>query len=162
PGYFDFEEFADLKNVEIINEVDLEEPMLKMIGKMFEDKKKEPLVEKITSLKLVRVREFNIDKKDFDSIESATELMDKNLQSKKWDRIIRTKGKKSFTNVYVKKGSDEEYVGLVVISLDMIGRVTFVNIVGNIDFEAIGKMSGVNIPQINKLKNKEEKKKQDQ
>lgn len=163
PGYFDFEEFANLKDAEIINEVDLEEPMLKMIGKMFEDKKKESLGEKINFLKLVRVREFDIDKKNFDNMESAIESMDKNLQSKKWDRIIRTKSKNSFTNVYVRRGSNDEYVGLVVTSLDKKGRATFVNIVGNIDFEAIGKMSGdLNIPQLDKLKNKEEKEKQDE
>ncbi len=153
PGYFNFDELVNLKNAELINEIDIESPLLKMMAGMFEEEKKGSLGEKINVLKLIRVKEYNIEKKDFGNIEASIESMDKELQTKKWERVIRTKSKTNFTNVYVRRDSKDQYVGLVVTSLDKEGKATFVNIVGELDLETIGKMSKeLNIPQLDKVK----------
>jgi hypothetical protein len=152
PGYFDYSQFTGQKNGEATTEVYLEEPLLKMVAKMAEGKK-DGVGKLISNLKLVRVNEFNLEKKDFDKTESSIESMDKELLGKKWDRIIRTKHKNISANVYVKAGQTNNYDGLVISAMDFKGKVTFVNIVGSIDLESIGKLSGeFKIPSLDKLK----------
>lgn len=159
PGYFDFSQFTSIKTGDMTTEVYLEEPLLKMAGKMAEEKNGK-VGNMISALKLVKVNEFNIDWKEFTKMETAIESMDKDLLAKQWDRIIKTKSKNDYTNVYVKSGSDGNFVGLVVTSLNKSGKVTFVNIVGRIDLETIGQLSEqFNFPNAGKAKEKEEKEK---
>ncbi len=158
PGYFDFSQFASIKTGEMTTEVYLEEPLLKMAGKMAEGEKGN-VGNMISTLKLVKVNEFNVDWKEFTKMENAIESMEKDLLAKQWDRIIKTKSKNDYTNVYVKSGSDGSFVGLVVTSLNKGGKVTFVNIVGRIDLETIGQLSKqFNFSYGEKEKEKKEKK----
>jgi hypothetical protein len=150
PGYFNYKEFAQLKNAESLTEVYLEEPLLKMVAGMAGNKQ-EGLGEAIGGLKLVRVNEFRIPKSEITNVESLIGSMDNSLQSKNWERIIRTNSKNDYTNVYLKKEADDGFVGLTIISLnrllkkednsDEFGKATFVNIVGKIDLTTIGKVS---------------------
>lgn len=162
PGYFNYNDFAQLKNAESITEVYLEEPLLKMVANLAEGKKEE-LGNAIGGLKLVRVNEYKIPKIELTNMETAIESMDNNLQSKGWDRIIRTNTKGNYTNVYIKKGTDNEFVGLTIVSLeksfksgensDDSGKATFVNIVGKIDLSTIGKLSEqLHVPGLEKAK----------
>lgn len=162
PGYFNYRDFAQLKNAESITEVYLEEPLLKMVAGLAQDKK-EGLGDAIGGLKLIRVNEFKIPKNELTNMETAVESMDNNLQSKNWDRIIRTNNKGNYTNVYIKKGADNEFVGLTIISLEKLlkgaensddsGKATFVNIVGKIDLSTIGKLSEqLHVPGLDKAK----------
>jgi len=162
PGYFNYKDFAQLKNAESITEVYLEEPLLKMVAGLAEDKK-EGLGDALGGLKLVRVNEFKIPKSELTNMEAAIESMDNNLQSKNWDRIIRTNSKGNYTNIYIKKGANDEFVGLTIVSLeksfksgenpDDSGKATFVNIVGKIDLSTIGKLSEqLHVPGLEKAK----------
>lgn len=140
PGYFDYSKFLPSKVGEPTTEVYLEEPLLKMAGRMAEDKN-ENVSSMISALKLVKVNEFETEQKESPEMQSAIESMDKDLLAKQWDRIIKTKSKNDFTNVYVKSGSDGKFMGLVVTSLNKNGKATFVNIVGRIDLETIKQLS---------------------
>jgi len=162
PGYFNYNDFAQLKNAESITEVYLEEPLLKMVANLAQDKK-EGLGDALGGLKLVRVNEFKIPKTELTNMETAVESMDNNLQSKGWDRIIKTNTRGNYTNVYIKKGADNEFVGLTIVSLersfkggensDDSGKTTFVNIVGKIDLSTIGKLSEqLHVPGLEKAK----------
>lgn len=152
PGYFDFTELVKIKNAVPTTEVYLEEPLLKMVGKLAQDKNG-GAGDMIGALKLVRVNEFNIDKDNLSAAENTIESMDKTLLAKKWDRIIRTKHKGSFANVYVKHGQNDEFVGLTIMSLDGGDKLTLVNIVGKIDLNTIGKLSEqLHVPGLDKAK----------
>lgn len=161
-GYFNYKDFAQLKNAESITEVYLEEPLLKMVAGLAEGKK-EGLGDALGGLKLVRVNEFKIPKNELVNMETTIETIDNNLQSKSWDRIIRTNSKGNYTNVYIKKDSNNEFVGLTIISLEKLlkggensddsGKATFVNIVGKIDLSTIGKLSEqLHVPGLDKAK----------
>jgi hypothetical protein len=152
PGYFDYSQYAPAKPGEATTEIYLEEPLLKMVAKMAEGKK-DGVGKLISNLKLVRVNEFNLEKNEIEKASSSLENIDKELIGTKWDRIIRTKQKNNFVNVYVKP-TGESYSGLVVAMLDnKKGKITFVNIVGSIDLETLGKLSEeLKIPGLNKPK----------
>ncbi len=154
PGYFDFSELTELKAGEFTTEVYLEEPLLKMVAKMGESKDEE-IGDLINALKLVKVNEFMLDKNNIQKFETDLASVEKNLQSKKWQRIIKTKQKNSDVKVYVKNNGTENFSGLVITMLDSEGKVTLVNIVGDINPESIGKLSKqFNFPDVGKMKEK--------
>ncbi len=148
PGYFDYGKITGLKTGEMITEVYLEEPLIKMVAKMAEGES-DGISEAISALKLIRVNEFMAG--NLESIEDALLNIDKELQSSKWSRIIKTKHKDNLANVYVKSGGTNEYVGLMITSLDKEGKVTLVNIVGKVSLDSIGKISKeFNLPEVDK------------
>ena len=155
PGYYDFGNITSLKDGEMLTEVYLEEPLLKMVAKMGETKN-EGIGDMISSLKLVKVNEFMVARKNFGKLEDALESLNKDLTAKKWIRIIKTKFKNSNAHVYTKSGSNDDFVGLLISAVDNDGKVTLVNIVGKIDMEAIGKLSEhFHFPDVDKMKEKE-------
>ncbi|MDQ7816492.1 MAG: DUF4252 domain-containing protein [Melioribacteraceae bacterium] len=150
PGFFEFSQLSSLRSGEMISEVYLEEPLLKMVAGMTGESE-EGVGNLIAALKLVKVQEFMVDEKEIERVEKTIESMDTELQNLKWQRIIKSRNKGNFTNVYVKPSSDGGYAGLVITSLDGKGKVSFVNIVGNIDLESIGKLSKqFNLPKVDK------------
>ena len=150
PGFFEFSQLSSLRSGEMISEVYLEEPLLKMVAGMTGESE-EGVGNLIAGLKLVKVQEFMVDEKEIEKVEKTIESMDAELQNLKWQRIIKSRNKGIFANVYVKPSSDEGYAGLVITSLDGKGKVSFVNIVGKIDLESIGKLSKqFNLPKVEK------------
>lgn len=151
PGFFEFSQLSSLRSGEMISEVYLEEPLLKMVAGMTGDSEEEGMGNLIAGLKLVKVQEFMVDEKEIEKVEKLIESMDGELQSLKWQRIIKSRNKGNFANVYVKPSPDIGYDGLVIISLDGKGKVSFVNIVGKVDLESVGKLSKqFNLPKVEK------------
>lgn len=154
PGYFDYMQYTSLKQNDASTEVYLEEPLLKMVGKMAEEKK-EGVGKIIAGLKLVRVNEFKIEKNEMENISASFETIGKELANKKWERIIKMKQVSNMVNVFVKP-LDGAYGGLMITMLDKKGKATFVNIVGSINLETLGKLSEeLKLPGLDKLKDKE-------
>lgn len=154
PGYFDFGDITSLKDGEMVTEIYLEEPLLKMIAKMGESQN-EGIGQMIETLKLVKVNEFMVEKRNYGKFEDSFSSMHKELQTKKWNRIIKIKHADTFANVYVKGGSADDFVGLVIVAMDKQGKAVLVNIVGKIDLETIGKLSEqFDFPDVNKMKEK--------
>ena len=152
PGYFDYSEYAQFKNVEPKTAIHLEGPMLKAISKMGKGKG-EKVSEMIAALKLIKVNQFPVAVADLDKTENTISSMDKKLQSEKWDRIIKSKEKESFASIYVKMGEGDNYAGLFAIVMDKQGDLTIVNIVGKIDLETIGSLSEqMHLPGLGKTK----------
>lgn len=148
PGYFEFTDFSSLKSGEVINEVFLEEALLKMVAGLA-SKEEDGIGNILDGLKLVRVQEFMISEKDIDKANKVIESMESELQGKNWVRIIKSRNKEGYSNVYVKPAQDGGYGGLVITTLSGKGRAALVNIVGKIDLESIGKLSKqFNLPQV--------------
>lgn len=150
PGFFEFSQLSSLRIGDMISEVYLEEPLLKMVAGMAGDSE-EGMGNLIAGLKLVKVQEFMVDENAIEKAEKTIESMDGELQSLKWQRIIKSRNKGSFSNVYVKPSPDGGYAGLVITSLDGKGKISFVNIVGKVDLESVGKLSKqFNLPKVDK------------
>jgi hypothetical protein len=154
PGYYDFGNLLSLKSGDTLTEVYLEEPLLKMVAQMGESKDEE-LGKMINGLKLVKVNEFMVDKKEFKKLDGAFDSVNGDLLSNKWNRIIKTKHGETTANVYVKSGTDKNFTGLFITAVDKKGKVTLVNIVGTINPLALGKLSQqFHFPNIEKMKEK--------
>jgi len=152
PGFFDYSEYAQFKNVEPKTAIHLEGPMLKAISKMGKGKG-EKVSEMIAALKLIKVNQFTVAAVDLDKTENTISSIDKKLQSENWDRIIKSKEKESFSSIYVKMGEGDNYAGLFAIVMDKNNDLTIVNIVGKIDLETIGNLSEqMHLPGLGKPK----------
>lgn len=152
PGFFDYSEYAQFKNVEPKTAIHLEGPMLKAISKMGKSKN-EKISEMIAALKLIKVNQFECTAVDMEKTENTISSIDKKLQSEKWDRIIKTKEKGMRASVYVKVGEGDNYAGLFAMVMDKQNDLTIVNIVGKIDLETIGNLSEqMHFPGLGKVK----------
>lgn len=154
PGYVNFGDLSNYETDDSGTEVYLEDHLLKMAAKM--SKKEDPAVAKlIEGLKLVRVNEFKVNRNNEAKIESKISSIEKELNNSKWDRIVKSKNKGENAVVYIKTTADEKICGLVVIAFNKGKDVAFVNIVGNIDLEAIGSLSDkFDIPGLGDIKSK--------
>lgn len=140
PGYFDFSEFSSLKTGEVLNEIYIEEALLKIAAGVASNDK-DSVGNILSGLKLVRVQEFMVNENDIDKANKVIESMDSELLGKNWVRIIKSRNKEGYSNVYVRPSQDGGYSGLVVITITGKGRAGLVHVVGKIDLESIGKLS---------------------
>ncbi|MCH8325906.1 MAG: DUF4252 domain-containing protein [Bacteroidetes bacterium] len=157
PGYADFGTLTSFYKGDDVTEVFLDEHILKMMSKLSGEN--DPEMKKLlTGLKLVRVYSFEVPKESRLKLKNKIGEIDKKLLNEKWYRIIKIKEKNGYTNVYLKSSADENnVVGLAVVSLDSNGEASFINIVGNINLDNLGRLSDkFNIPM---MFNKHHKKK---
>ncbi|MCF8242850.1 MAG: DUF4252 domain-containing protein [Melioribacteraceae bacterium] len=151
PGFIEFGDLTSLETTEMVTEVILEEHLLKMVSKLTTSEDME-LSELIGGLKLIRVNAFEVNEENASKISDKVKEVDSKLMARNWDRIVRTRSNNESANVYIKTGADDSIVGLVVTAFDSNGEAAFVNIVGKIDLEAIGKLSQkFDIPSLQKV-----------
>jgi hypothetical protein len=154
PGYVDFGNLTQFENDDNITEVLLEENLLKMVSKMSKEDDPE-LTNLLGNLKLIKVNVFQVDDKNQKSVQNKITEIDKMLSGKNWSRIVKSKQKGEMAYVYIKEDSNNKIAGLVVTTIQDKGEAAFINIVGQIDLEQIGKLGDkFNIPDLNGIDKK--------
>ena len=137
-GFANFGDLEALQDGEMVTEILIEEKLLRMVAKFTNDD--EELSDLIGGLKLIKVNTFEVTPSNSEELMSRAKSIEKDLMSKNWDRIVKTKSKDEVVNVYIKTVGEEEFVGLTVVTVDGEGEAAFVNIVGNINMDALGKL----------------------
>ena len=151
PGYANFGDLAALEDGEMVTEIIIEEKLLRMVSKFTKDDVE--LSDLIGGLKLIKVNTFEVTSSNAAELMAKAKSIDTDLMRKKWDRIVKTKSKGEIANVYIKTAGDEEFVGLTVVAIDEDGEAAFVNIVGNINMDALGKLGQkFDIPGLDDIK----------
>ena len=154
PGYVDFGDLTQFEKDDNITEVYLDEKLLQMVSKMSKEEEK-GASEFLSGLKLIKVNVFQVDQANEKNVQSKITEMDKQLVAKNWDRIVKSRQKGEFVNVYIKQDSNKKIAGLVVMVLENRGEAAFINIVGNIDLEQIGQLGHkFNIPSLGDIDKK--------
>lgn len=139
PGYVDFGDFESLENGEMVAEVIIEEHLLRMVAKMAKNEDEE-LSDLLGGLKLVKVNVFEVTDENMSEIQAKIDRLNKDMKNSDWDRIVRFKDRDESANVYIKTEGEESIIGLVVAAFDKNGEAAFVNIVGDINLETIGRL----------------------
>lgn len=153
PGYINFGDLVSLEDGEEVTEILIEEKLLRLVSKFTNDD--EDLSKLIGGLKLIKVNTFEVTPSNANQLLKRADALDKELMNKKWDRIVKTKSKGEVSNIYLKTGKNDEFVGLTVVSIESEGEAAFVNIVGRIDLETIGKLGDkFDIPALDDIKKK--------
>lgn len=170
-GYVDFEELGLVNEFEPSIEVFLKGPLLKLAREAV--KHDEPdLAGALDNIKLIRVNVFDLDEIDgFDTKDllQRTKKLATNLEKQGWEIAIRVRERHEHVYVYLLPGKNEDIDGLVVMVIEDDDQAVFVNIVGTIDPEQIGRIGhsihidGVNLDHLDdyyddKKEEKEKKK----
>jgi len=139
PGYVNFDEIEIPGDAEETVEVYIRGPLLRLIAKATEHE--DPgLSEILSKLLLIRVNTFSIDSDDASKLKSKISKIEKELEKQKWEKVVRVKEREELVNVYMKLDNKDQIVGLVVMAIEEDDEAVFVNIVGETDWEAIGKI----------------------
>jgi hypothetical protein len=150
-GYVDFGDFSAYISNDNITEVYLDEGILGIVSKMSKDDDGEFM----SKLKLIRVNVFQVDPDNQKNVMSKINDIDKKLMAQKWNRIVRSKSKGEVANVYIKQDANNNIAGLVITTIEEKGEAAFINIVGQIDLESMGKLGDkFNIPSLGKSNGK--------
>lgn len=140
PGYVDFDMLKIMGENEAKVEVNLKQPMLKLVSEF--TKKEDPeLFSMLEKLLLVRVYVFDADEamaKKFNTESSRTIKM---LDNAGWERVVRVREDDEHVYVYLKPSSNFDLIqGIVVIAVEDDKEAVFVNIVGDIHPEDVGRL----------------------
>jgi Domain of unknown function (DUF4252) len=137
-GFANFGDLEALQDGEMVTEILIEEKLLKMVAKFTNDD--EELSDLIGGLKLIKVNTFEVTPSNSGELMDRAKSIDKELMNNNWDRIVKTKSRGEIANVYIKTAGDDEFVGITVVTVDDGGEAAFVNIVGSINMDALGKL----------------------
>ncbi|MBI9071207.1 MAG: DUF4252 domain-containing protein [Melioribacteraceae bacterium] len=151
-GYVDFGDLSQFETGDQVTEVLIEEHLIRMVAKL--SKHEEPELEEVLNgLKLIRVHVFETNEANTKAINERIKTFDKKLMANNWDRIVKTRSNSESANVYIKTKNEEEIQGLVVMFFNNGSEAGFVNIVGDINLDTIGKLSSkFDIPSLNSVK----------
>jgi Domain of unknown function (DUF4252) len=152
PGYVDFGDLAKFQNDNDVTEIIIESNLLKMVANATRNSDT-ALFDLLSGLKLIKVNSFRSLENDKDELIQKMESINKKLVSKDWDRIVHVKSGGEYTNVFIKSSvSNNSILGLAVTTYQKDGEASFVNIVGKINLESIGRLGAkFDIPSLDHI-----------
>lgn len=139
PGYVDLDEIEKWFDKEPSIIVNIKGALLNLVAEAsrYEDPE---LADLLGKLKSVQVRGYDLRWADFEEVQRRTAAYTKRLESQGWDTVVRVRDDEEDVNIHVRihEGSIAGMI-VMVISPDEDDTV-FVNIVGEIDPEQIGRL----------------------
>ena len=158
PGYIDFGNLDAFKDAEETVEVFIKGPLLKFVS--IAAAEEDPALSKLLDdLLLIRVNVFSIEKKQTKEIKKIISTVSKKLNSKNWERMVRVKEPEEQVEIFTQFNNNNELSGLVIMAVEENDEAVFVNIVGKIDPDQLGKLSSkFNIPKLDSIKIENKKK----
>lgn len=152
PGFVELKDIEKFKDSEETVEVFITKPLLTLVAAATSENDPE-LSRLLKNLALIKVDNFKIKKERTDDVQEIIKKISKNLLEKNWSRIVRVREDEERVEIFIKNGG-EQVAGLLIMSLEN-EEATFVNIVGNIDMESLGKLSRkFDIPKLDSLTTK--------
>lgn len=139
PGYVDAQTIEAWFDVPPTVEINLKGALLEMVAEASRGSNPE-LGNLLQRLKAIQVRSFNLDGgPSEETFQRADALIDR-LESEGWETIVRVREEDERVNIQLKM-EDDAIAGLVVMVLEpQSGESNFVNIVGSIRPEDIGRL----------------------
>ena len=138
PGYVDVAGLQIPADAGETVEIHLDHRLLGLVAKAAG--REDPGLAKLLSrLLLVRVNTFSVDRKTSKAVRQQIVEAESGLQKDKWERIVRVKKPKELMSIHVRMDNGQ-VVGLVVMGVGKDDQATFVNIVGEIELETVGRL----------------------
>ena len=138
PGFVNVKEVEQWFDQEPNLEVNIYGALLNLVAEAsrFEDPE---LAELLHNLKGISVRGFRTEGIDMQSIRNRTSDMSSRLKADGWETIVKVRDREEFVDMYLKT-IDDRIAGMVVMVIDEDEDAVFVNIIGEIDPEQIGRI----------------------
>jgi hypothetical protein len=140
PGYLDLGTVEEWFDAEPWLEVNIKGALLKLVAEAsrYEDPE---LTRLLLKLKAIEVRGYPLSWSQYDAVERRTSELARTLEDQGWDTVARVRERNERTDVYLKV-VDGAIAGMAVMVLEpgSDDGAVFVNIVGEIDPEEIGRL----------------------
>lgn len=158
PGYVDFGSFEKFQNAAKTVEISIKGPLLKFVSKAIAREDSE-LSQLLNDLLLIQVNVFSVEDQQIGDVKTIIQNASKTLASKQWERMVRVQDQGEHAEVYMQFEDTGALKGLAVMALGENQEAVFVNIVGTLDPEQLGKLSSkFNIPKLDEIDFGEQKK----
>ena len=149
PGYVDLEQIPIPSKAGKITNITLGPSILGIVQQAVNGD--DELSETLSGLFSIRVKTFEIDSQIAEELKPKILAIEEKLNSENWQKIVEVKDLDEYTTISMKYDK-EKTAGLLIMSLED-DEASFVNIVGSIDFEKIGKLGGgLHIEALDSLK----------
>lgn len=141
PGYLDLAAVEEWFDTEPWLEVNIKGALLSLITEASKAEEDPELTSILSKLKAIEVRGYPLKASMFEDIDRRTSLLAKRLEAQGWETVVRVRENDERVNVYL-KSDGKTIAGLVVMVLDPTDDdgAIFVNIVGDIDPQQIGRI----------------------
>lgn len=141
PGYVDFGALNLFGREEATVEIFLDGNLINLVASA--SRSTDPdLSDMLTRLKQIRVQSFQIDPDKLDDLQDKTAEVSRRLEGLGWTPVVRVRGGRKGTETYIyMKWLGQVVGGMVVMNVDPNDEASFVNIVGEIDPEQLGKIT---------------------
>ena len=140
PGYVDFKALGIADGREATVEVFLKGSLLRLLATATANDEDEPgLSDVLSKLAAIRVETYSLRDYPGDEYEKQVVAIGKRLESQGWETIVKVREPDSKAHIAIKTQGDR-VVGLMVMAWEKNDEVAFVNIVGDIDLDRIGKL----------------------
>lgn len=139
PGYIDFADIESWFNASPTIEVNIKGALLRLVAEAsrYEDP---DLAELLFKLKAIQMRGFPLRGSQYKDVERHADGMAQRLRDDGWDTVMRVRDYEERVDMYLKMHG-EKIAGLVVMVVEPgEDETVFVNIVGDIDPEQIGRL----------------------
>ena len=157
PGYVDLSDINEFKDSEKSVEVFITKPLLSLVAAATSSEDDPSFSNLLKNLALIRVETFNVEARKAEKVKKIIQKVSEKLTKEKWSRIVRVKEKNERVEIFIKPDG-KKIAGLLIMALEPDKEAVFVNIVGNIDMEQLGKLSSkFNIPMMDSLGVKKKK-----
>ena len=140
-GFVDFGKLMPSAKGEFV-EVNLSAGMLKFAAKIASRHEPEA-ADLINNLKSIRVNVVGMDDSNRTATMEKIASVRRSLEAQGWTQMVTVREKEGGDNVdvHVKQHGDDAIDGLVVTVIDRKGEAVFINIVGNISADQLGKIA---------------------
>lgn len=139
PGYVDFESMNVFSNLDATVEVFLKGALLKMARAALENDEPE-LAQVLAPIQLVRVNVFDLKGEEGKKLIDKKKAVAAQLDKKGWEMAVRIREDGEDVDIYILPGKDDVIEGLVVMVVEDNEEAVFVNVVGTIKPEDIGRI----------------------
>ena len=139
PGFVDLDAVEGWFDAEPKVIVNIRGALLELVAEAsrYEDPE---LAELLTRLKAIQVRGFNLRRSDYESVSGRSRDFARRLENLGWDTVVRVREDNELVDVFVRV-HDGAISGMMVMAVSPDDDETFfVNIVGQIDPEQIGRL----------------------
>ena len=139
PGYVNLDQFEGWFDEEPSIIVNIKGALLKLVAEAsrYEDP---DLADLLHKLKAVQVRGYDLDWADAKEVGRRANVFSKSLEAEGWDIVVRVRDDEEHVHVYVRV-NDEVIAGMMVMVISSDdGETYFLNIVGDIHPEQIGRI----------------------
>lgn len=149
PGYVDFGDLSALLGEEPKVEVMLGGPLITFLAEASRGEDPE-MADMLSGLTAIRVHVFELDNGDTKAARERVEELSRRLVQDNWQRTVKVNDKDSPVNMFVRTDGNN-IAGLAVMVVSGDSEAVFINIVGNVDPVALGRLAskfGVSVDAI--------------